>query len=39
MRKDSGLAIRGSTAQNDRDTAKESVTKWLSDGEHVGIKS
>ena len=26
-----GLAIRGSTAQNDRDSAKESVTKWLSD--------
>ena len=26
-----GLAIRGSTAQNDRDSAKESVTEWLSD--------
>ena len=26
-----GLAIRGSTAQNDRDNAKESVTEWLSD--------
>ena len=26
-----GLAIRGSTVQNDRDSAKESVTKWLSD--------
>ena len=26
-----GLAIRGSTAQNDQDSAKESVTKWLSD--------
>ena len=25
------LAIRGSTAQNDQDSAKESVTKWLSD--------
>ncbi len=24
-----GLAIRGSTAQNDRDSAKQSVTKWL----------
>ena len=26
-----GLAIRGSTAQNDRDSARESVTEWLSD--------
>ncbi len=26
-----GLAIRGSTAQNDQDSARESVTKWLSD--------
>ncbi len=26
-----GLAIRGSTAQNDPGSAKESVTKWLSD--------
>ena len=26
-----GLAIRGSTAQNDQDSAKESVTEWLSD--------
>lgn len=26
-----GLAIRGSTAQNDRDSAKQSVTKWLED--------
>ena len=26
-----GLAIRGSTAQNDRDSAKESVKEWLSD--------
>ena len=26
-----GLAIRGSTAQNDRDSAQESVTKWLAD--------
>ena len=26
-----GLAIRGSTAQNDRDNAQESVTEWLSD--------
>lgn len=24
-----GLAIRGSTAQNDRESAKQSVTKWL----------
>ena len=24
-----GLAIRGSTAHNDRDSARESVTKWL----------
>lgn len=26
-----GLAVRGSTAQNDRDSAKESVTEWLTD--------
>ncbi len=26
-----GLAIRGSTAQNDRNSTQESVTKWLSD--------
>ena len=26
-----GLAIRGSEAQNEQDSARESVTKWLSD--------
>lgn len=26
-----GLAVRGSTAQNDRDSARESVTEWLTD--------
>ncbi len=26
-----GLAVRGSTAQNDRESAKKSVTEWLSD--------
>ncbi len=31
MRKNSGFAIRSNTAQNDRDSTKESVTKWLSD--------
>ena len=30
-----GLAIRGSTAQNDRDAARESVTKWLAEGGYV----
>ena len=30
-----GLAIRGSTAQNDRDSAKESVTEWLSDNGYI----
>lgn len=26
-----GLTVRGSTAQNDRDSARESVTEWLTD--------
>lgn len=34
-----GLAIRGSTAQNDRDSAKESVTKWLSDSGYAETNS
>ena len=34
-----GLAIRGSTAQNDRDNARESVIKWLSDSGYVGMNS
>lgn len=34
-----GLAIRGSTAQNDRDSAKESVTKWLSDNGYAKTDS
>ncbi len=30
-----GLAIRGSTAQNDRGSAKESVTEWLEDNGYI----
>lgn len=30
-----GFAIRGSVAQNDRDSAKESVTQWLEDNGYI----
>ena len=30
-----GLAIRGSTAQNDRDSAAQSVESWLADGGYI----
>ena len=30
-----GLAIRGSTAQNDRDSAREDVVSWLTDSGYV----
>lgn len=30
-----GLAIRGSTAQNDRDSTKNSVTEWLSSNGYI----
>ena len=30
-----GIAILGSTAQNDRDSAKNSVTEWLSDNGYI----
>ena len=31
-----GLAIRGSTAQNDQDSARESVTAWLTESGYIG---